>query len=509
MAMMDWHFMRPLWLLALPLWPLLLWLLWRSQGSLSDWLRVMDRALLHALQSGGAARPARLPFVLALLAGVLVILGLAGPALERIQQPQFREDSAVVYVLDLSASMNSVDVAPSRLSQAKAALHYLIEHQLAPQGALVVFANTAYTVVPLSMDRKNMLNLLPALEPDLMPSQGSRLAPALEQVSALLHGVGQAQIVVLADGGADEAAQKAVDTLAAGGFAVSVVAVGGHGSPIPRDSGVLRDAGGKVVIAPLEETLADLVRGGRYLHLQGDEAEIQVLVDDQSHMLQVAAKQEAVRSGDQWRDMAPMLTWPALALVLLLFRRGWVLVLLIAIVPHQPVYAFDWPALWSGADQRGQRLLEQGAFDEAAQVFESAGWKAVALYRGGHYAEAAALWAEQPGFEARYNQATALARAGQLDEAIRLYEEVLLLAPDLKPAQDNKALLEQAREQARAEAEARSQKAAKKSEKSGRAKSDLKGGVGGIAIGEQFGDGPLPEEDPELKEGERVRARVS
>ena len=142
------HFIRPLWLLALIPWLGLCYACLRRQAVPGNWSRVCDPALLpHILET---VEPANRR----LRAGLLALGGvLAGPAWKRAPQPTFRDESPLVIVLDLSASMYADDLSPDRISRVRFRLADLLRDRDAGRAgatALVVFAGDAFTVTPLT-----------------------------------------------------------------------------------------------------------------------------------------------------------------------------------------------------------------------------------------------------------------------------------------------------------------------------------------------------------------------
>ena len=101
-ALADFHFLRPAWLLALVPCALLAWRFLRRRNHPALWSELIDPALLPALlvPDGGARRNA-LPWLL--LAGwSLAVLGLAGPAWERLPEPVHRASDPLIIALDLA-----------------------------------------------------------------------------------------------------------------------------------------------------------------------------------------------------------------------------------------------------------------------------------------------------------------------------------------------------------------------------------------------------------------------
>ncbi|MEO0653175.1 MAG: hypothetical protein AAFZ65_21035, partial [Planctomycetota bacterium] len=114
----SFHFLRPGWLLALPVAVVLTGLLLRSADPSRAWRGVIDPHLLEALRVRGRQQRTLQPaHVLGLLWG-LSLVALAGPAWRRVPSPFVTDAAAMVVVVEVTESMDASDVAPSRLERA-------------------------------------------------------------------------------------------------------------------------------------------------------------------------------------------------------------------------------------------------------------------------------------------------------------------------------------------------------------------------------------------------------
>ncbi len=186
-ALADFHFLRPAWLLALlPCALLAFWFL-RRRARPALWSELIDPALLAALllpESGG--RRNALPWLL--LAGwALAVLGLAGPAWERLPEPVHRASDPLIIALDLGHTMRAGDLAPSRHERARFKLGDILARRQDGQTALIVYAGDAHVVTPLSDDARTLAAMLPALSPDIMPAAGNDLPAAVALAGSLLR----------------------------------------------------------------------------------------------------------------------------------------------------------------------------------------------------------------------------------------------------------------------------------------------------------------------------------
>ena len=452
----EFHFLRPGWLVAIPfVVAAAAWFAWRRLGA-GHWQGVVDTALIPYVLSRRQARHSDLRWWLLGIGGVTGALALAGPAWERIEQPVFRSDQALVVGLDLSRSMDAQDVSPSRVTRAKLKILDLLDRRGSGQTALVVYSSNAFTVTPLTTDGDTVAALVNSLSTDIMPSRGSYPVAAIEKGRRLLEqaGVSAGEVLLITDGGASPAAERAARDLRETGYTLSVLGVGTReGAPIPRQGGgFITDSSGQMAVPRLEEgSLGRLASagGGKYATLTADDSDLDYLLSGETVARNADGDSQAT---DQWREEGPWLVLLLLPLAALAFRRGWVFVAVMFLGPlPQPAEASLWDDLWRNPDQQGARLLENGEAGAAAETFEDPDWEAVARYRAGDYASSAARFAESGDARSLYNLGNALARQGEFESAIDAYDQVLEIDPGDEDAAYNRDLLEQALEQQKQE----------------------------------------------------------
>lgn len=98
------------------------------------------------------------------------------------------------------------------------------------------------------------------------------------------------------------------------------------------------------------------------------------------------------------------------------------------------------PHYWMKADRRGDMLMREKKFSEAAKAYEDPWHVAAAQYRNGDFEAAAKTFARVPGAEGAFNQGNAWLMHGKYDAAIASYDRALGFEPKWKDAEENKAL---------------------------------------------------------------------
>jgi Ca-activated chloride channel family protein len=202
----------------------------------------------------------------------LAITALARPQWGRIEEPVFDQAREILISLDLSRSMLSTDVKPTRLDRSRLLITSLLEQLKGERVGLVVFSGTAFLQSPLSSDYEILSEFLPQLGPDFLPEGGTNYNALLETSIAAFGASGAADrfLIVLSDGEAQTEDWHAhVDELKTKGIRVIALGVGtADGSMIPDGTGsFMKDERGAVVLSKLNNsTLRELAEktGGVY-----------------------------------------------------------------------------------------------------------------------------------------------------------------------------------------------------------------------------------------------------
>jgi len=473
-ALADFHFLRPLWLLGLLGLPLLWWLRGRQREASDPWRAVVDASLLAAQSRGTAAR-FRLADAL-LLAGVaLALLALAGPAFRQLPVPLLKLQAPLILVLDLSPSVRAGDLKPDRLSRARLKLAELVRRRSDGQTALLVFAGDAFTVAPLTDDATTLDGLLAALDPSILPVPGQRPERAIRRGLRLLTDAGaqRGDMLLLTDRASPAAIAAAAEARQAG-LRVSVLGLGTpEGAPVAvGGGGFMRDDSGNIRLPRLDEpSLRDLAEagGGRYVRFAADSSDLIALGLDVVSGEAIEVETEA--GARRYQDEGPLLVLLLLPLAALAARRGWLLLLPLALLPSLPMGSAHaspaalalpaqpsgdsevssetgsaaelggisqfWNDLWSRRDRQAWRALQQEQSAQAAALAVDPQLRGSAAYRAGDYATAAEQFAHGDSADAHYNRGNALAKGERFEDAVAAYQAALAQQPDHADAQAN------------------------------------------------------------------------
>ena len=464
------HFLRPWWFLGLaPVALIVGFYSWHKHHA-GNWATIINPELLPFLMQGKAPSDGlstKSLITTLTLAWIICITSLAGPTWEQLPQPVHRQDSALIIVFDLSPSMLAADLAPSRLVRGRYKLIDILKRRTEGVSGLVVYGGDAHTVSPLTEDSNTIVSLVPVLHPGLLPQYGSNVEDAIQVAVNLATSGGyqQADILLISDG-VDPSAISEITSIVKdkGEYRLSILGVGTeNGAPIPLGSGgfVKDTRSGNVIIPKLN--ISDLRRlasanNGNYQTISNDDRDIDNLLGAMESLFGDST-QQTDRSFDLWDDQGYLLALLLIPILLLTFRKGAVVVLLLAPLLFQSnsVEALEWQDLWATGDQQGAEALELDNAERAKSLFTHPQWRGSAAYRAADYETAAEAFFTDETANGLYNSGNALAKSGDFDSAIEAYERALELEPALEDAIFNRDLLEKLKQEQEQEQEEQSQ----------------------------------------------------
>lgn len=223
--LMDMTLLRPIWLILLPALVVVAILLRRRVAGLGDWPKVIDPALMDALQALGRVDVGgrREPHLLGVAAAGIIVLALSGPASERRDAAAFRNMDGVIFVIDSSASVFEDGHWPALQTMGRFGIAALGSRP----AAMVLFAGDAYVAADLTADTRQLGLTLSLIDQDTVPDPGSRLLLGLTRAFEIFDGANLlgADVVVMSDGvDPGSEAIRTVAEIAQKGGRVSVVA---------------------------------------------------------------------------------------------------------------------------------------------------------------------------------------------------------------------------------------------------------------------------------------------
>lgn len=294
-------FGSPLWLWALLALSLLAFFFARAEQRGAERLQQFVAARLLPQLAGTVNRGRRIfRFALLLLVLALVIVSLARPRWGYAFDEVRRKGLDLILAVDVSRSMLSNDVTPSRLERVKLATQDLLNDLQGDRVGLIAFAGRAFLQAPLTIDYDAAVDSINDLDTKSIPEGGTNISDAIT-LATKTYGkaaTGNRALIIFTDGeelnGDAVSAAKAAAAAGVKIFTVGVGTPGGSLIPIPGENGgtaFVKDEEGKVVKSKLDDArLREIAQAadGFYLHLDNGPKTMQELFTDGLGKMKVA-----------------------------------------------------------------------------------------------------------------------------------------------------------------------------------------------------------------------------
>lgn len=207
---------------------------------------------------------------------VLALVNLkAGTKVETIK----REGVDIVFAVDISKSMLAEDIAPSRLEKSQQLVTQIINNLASDRIGLIAYAGSAVPQLPITTDYSSAKMFLQSMNTDLVSSQGTAIAEAIQLAESYYSEDSEASkvLVIISDGEDHEGeALDYAEAAAEKGIRIITIGVGTEkGGTIPiKRNGIVRefkkDNEGKTVITKLNsETLEEIASTGNGIYIDG------------------------------------------------------------------------------------------------------------------------------------------------------------------------------------------------------------------------------------------------
>jgi Ca-activated chloride channel family protein len=193
---------------------------------------------------------------------VCLLIALSRPKWGVAEQIIISEGIGVVWVLDVSRSMDVQDIAPSRLERAKLMMNIVMENNSNHQFGAVMFAEKSWVQFPLTLDTSSAIGIVQSINTDAISDQGTDIVNALQVALKMLDQrmIASGTVILLSDGEHNrqfDDLDHVINEANQRDIAIYTVGYGTHeGNSIPDGKGdFIRDANGEQIISRLEDQL--------------------------------------------------------------------------------------------------------------------------------------------------------------------------------------------------------------------------------------------------------------
>ncbi|WKK66653.1 VWA domain-containing protein [Lutimonas zeaxanthinifaciens] len=445
----EFHFLRPQLLWLLPAVFLSFILAMSGLRETIKWKEVIAPHLRPFMIKKGSENIKKWMHVGLFITLSLAILGVAGPTWQKVEEPDKILETPMVILLDLSQSMMVTDIQPSRLERSKFKIRDLLDSKPGARIALIGYAGTAHTIVPLTRDYKIINSHIKTLSPDIMPFPGSDLQNALEladTITSVSNAPGH--VLLISDDFTEESFNMIQKFINANNHSLTILpmnTIGGAAVPANRGSRALKDKQGKEVFSSLNKEILNKIGSLERVTISPltlDKSDMEFLANKISDHLEF--KEDPEEKEDNWKDEGPWLAIPFAVIILAWFRKGWVLYgLLIMFSLGSCSEESKFMDLWKTRDFQAQQEYDKKEFSKAAELYQDPLREGVAWYKSGDYKKAIEAFQKDTTAMGAYNLGLAYYENGDYAEAASAFDQAVQLDPDLEGARKNKELTQQ------------------------------------------------------------------
>jgi len=215
--------------------------------------------------------------ILLLLSFTFLVVAFARPQFGLKHKNVLVSESSVVFLIDLSRSMLTRDLSPSRLEVLKEEIIQSLDKLAEVRVGLVAFAGSVNVISPMTFDLEAIASYVESLSTDSVVSQGTKIEDGLQEAKGLFErSIGknekanQNKVIILFSDGEDHQ-KKSLDSvkkMAKEGYKIFTVGVGTEsGGFVPEgefSSAYIKDVSGQAVVSkPNFSFLKDVARAGR------------------------------------------------------------------------------------------------------------------------------------------------------------------------------------------------------------------------------------------------------
>ena len=403
------------------------------------------------------------------------VVALAGPQLGYRWEKTTQKGVDIMIALDCSKSMLAEDIQPNRLERAKREIIDLLHMLKSDRAGLVAFSGKALLQCPLTLDHEAFNIFLKVLNPEFLPVGGTDLDAAIQTCYSGFEKASDTQkaIIVITDG--ESTTGTAVETakeMAKQGIKIFCIGVGGReGAPIPDvQGGFKKDASGNIVLSKVDEKgLQELaaVTGGAYVRSVAGDMDLDLIYTDK---ILGTMERKTLTSGKKkvWENRYQWFLFPGLILLLIEMllpskkKTHGVSILIFAVWLAATACPSNAAAQSvSSSVKKGIQAFEKQNYEQAKKHFIDAQLSkpddktlyyniGVAAYMNEEYDQAQKHFRQavetddvKLRHDARYNLANTHFRMGDLDEAIKGYEDIIKEFPEDTEAKENLAFAKQ------------------------------------------------------------------
>lgn len=243
------------------------------------------------------ARTLKTPFstvyikvILRTLMFALLIIALLGPSFGESKREVKSVGKDIMICVDLSKSMDALDIPPTRLEKIKYEMKKIVEAFNSDRIGVIIFSGEAFVQCPLTFDQTALNLFIETMNTGLVPSSGTDFAPPLRMAMKKMEqdnnrAQAKSKIIILISDGEDfgEETNEVAQEIETEGIKLFALGIGtDKGGQIRAGSSYKTDRQGNVVVSKLNsKSLQALATktGGRYFEINETRNDVSRLIN--------------------------------------------------------------------------------------------------------------------------------------------------------------------------------------------------------------------------------------
>jgi len=323
------HFLRPWWLSAFIPAIFFTILLIRNTRANNSWLQLCDSHLAeHVLVGQKLGKVRVIVPIFFMLIWSLAIVALAGPTWSFEKVPVYNKAIPRVIALDVSESMDTEDISPSRLGKAKYKILDMLKQIDEGQTGMVVFSSETFVVSPLTDDSKTIQGMVSSIQTDVVPVQGHNIAKALTKSADLIRKADfdEGEIILVTDSTPTDEAYDIAKKLEKENIKTSVFAIGSAKGGVAKksDGSYIKDDSGNIEYFGVDITALQKLAnagGGDLVTVTPNNKDVKKLLEI-NELFAKDNRSQNEASSNVWLDRGFYIIWLLTILSVFLFRKG-------------------------------------------------------------------------------------------------------------------------------------------------------------------------------------------
>ena len=148
-----------------------------------------------------------LRYIINFLVLIFLAISLLNPSFQTDENPEEKIVSGVdiVFLVDVSLSMNSVDTIPTRLDKFKESILKILPNLNGNRLGIIAFANTTFLYCPMTSDISAFTDYIKGMDVNMIPNAGTNISKAMTKADEILKSskIKRNKILVIVTDGED------------------------------------------------------------------------------------------------------------------------------------------------------------------------------------------------------------------------------------------------------------------------------------------------------------------